>query len=173
MLQAIFSAGASGRVYAATSSVEAIPDHELASFAGTFSLALGFQAVTGSEQERFPKRKKYVFGYATVSISEMTWNPGIINTLLSLTSSATGTLNDGITSATTYTIDQSTKPQPLQILFRAQHDQTKKWFEIRGLNGVCEEFPLYVPRIRLIQESIRFVFMEDSNGDVVNFAYEN
>lgn len=168
-----FSAGATGRVYAATASVEAIDSHELGSFAGTFSVAIGFQGVGRTEQERFVKSKKYVFGYAVASMSEMTWNPAVINTLLNLTSSSTGTLNDGITSATTYTVTQATKPQSLQVLFRGQHDETGKWFEIRGLDAVCEEFPLYVPRIRLIQHNVRFLFMEDSSGNIVSFAYEN
>ena len=162
-----------GTIKAATSNVSD-SSSQIAKFAGWVTLQTAFSRTARSEGERFVKDVYYGAGVGMLSFSDIHFQMDMLSTLWSITTNASGTLNDGSTAATTYTIGQSSKPQSLEILIQMTDKVTGKKIEIEAAKSYCEALLVGVPKNGYIATSdCVFYLLGDSSDNVVAVRMEN
>ena len=164
---------ANGIIYGKASGVSATPADEIAEFIGDLILEAVFAGVERSEQERFVKDSYYGVGRVILTVRNLTFKPGIFNLVWAITYNAADTLNDGATSATSYTIRQSSKPQSIEILFQCICTGNGLKLEIEAKKAVCPGLIIPFNKQLIAMEDLTFTCFADANGDIVVVRKEN
>lgn len=165
--------GASGAVYADDASVSATPAKEIAKFRGQVSLDISFESEVRNERERFGKTVYYHTGIAKITFEEMMFKASVLELLWSILTNQNGTLNDAITSATTYQVSQSSYPSYLQVLFQMTKTNDGKKLEIEAGRAVCQSLRIPFSRTDFSIFDCVWLLLGDSSGNVVKVAVEN
>lgn len=165
--------GASGAAYADKVSVSAEPSKEIAKFRGQVSLDISFDRVIRSERERFGKIAHYHTGMAKLIFEEMMFKASVLGTLWNITINSSGKLNDDITSATVYSISQSSYPSYLQVLFQMTKTDDGKKLEIEAGKAVCQSLDVPFSKGDLSVINCEWLLLGDSSGNVVKVSVEN
>jgi hypothetical protein len=146
---------------------------EIADFTGRVVLDGAFKGIYSTERERFVKSVKYTGGLFALVFEEMVFDASVLDLLWSITTNASGLLNDGVTAATTYDIKQSSKPQAIHVLFQMTETGSLKKLEIEANKAYCETLQLVLPIVNVAVHDCRWILLADSNGLVVRVAEEN
>ena len=165
--------GVDGVVYADADSVNAVPSKEIAKFRGQVSLDISFESEVRSERERFGKTVYYHTGIARLSFEEMMFSASVLSLLWSITTTSSGTLNDGVTLATTYRISQDSYPSYLQVLFQMTKTDDGRKLEIEAGRAVCESLSIPFSRTDFSIFNCMWTLLGDASGNVVKIAVEN
>lgn len=164
---------ANGKIYGKTSGVSATGDDEIAEFLGKLTLEIVFTGVERGEQERFAKDSYYGQGRAIITVRDLKFKPAIFNLIWSITYNAADTLNDGATSATSYTVKQSSKPQSIEILFQCTSTGDGLKIEIEAKKVICPGLIIPFDKQLITMEDLTFICFADSNEDIVAVRKEN
>ncbi len=165
--------GASGVVYADATSVNASPSKEIAKFRGQVSLNVSFESEIRSERERFGKTVYYHTGTAMLTFEEMMFKASVLDLLWSIATNASGTLNDGATSATSYQVTQNSYPSYLQVLFQMTKTDDGKKLEVEAGRSVCQSLSIPFSRTDFSIFDCAWVLLGDVSGNVVKVSVEN
>lgn len=165
--------GAIGAVYADDASVSATPSKEIARFRGQVSLDISFESQVRGERERFGKSVHYHAGIAKLTFEEMMFKASVLDLLWSIATNSSGTLNDGLTSATTYQLSQSSYPLYLAVLFQMTKTDDGKKLEIEASRAICESLSIPFSKTDLCIFDCVWTLLGDSSGNVVVVSVEN
>jgi hypothetical protein len=164
---------ASGVVYADDTSVSATPSKEIAKFRGQVSLDVSFESEIRSERERFGKTAYYHTGTAKLTFEEMMFKASILDLLWNITTNASGMLNDGATSATTYQVTQNSCPSYLQVLFQMTKTDNGKKLEVEADRAVCQSLSIPFSKTDFSIFDCVWLLLGDVSGNVVRVSVEN
>jgi len=165
--------GACGSVYADAESVSAIPSKEIARFRGQVSLDISFESELRSGRKRFGETVYYHTGVAKLIFEEMMFKASILDLLWNITTTSTGQLNDGTTSATVYQMSQSSHPSYLQALFQMVKTDDGKKLEIEAGKAVCQNLSIPFSRTDLSVFNCEWLLLGDSSDNVVKVSVGN
>lgn len=165
--------GASGIVYADDTSVSASPSKEIAGFRGQVSLDVSFESEIRGERERFGKTVYYHTGTAKLTFEEMMFKASVLDLLWGITTNASGTLNDGATSATTYQVTQNSYPSYLQVLFQMTKTDDGKKLEVEAGRAVCQSLSIPFSRTDFSIFDCVWMLLGDVSGNVAKVSVEN
>ncbi len=111
--------GANGVIYGDKNYVEANPAKEIGKFRGELFLEVEFDSEIRKSRSRFGTDVVYRVGSAKPVISEVVFNPSVIDLLWNVTLNSSDYLNNNTTPATTYKISQSSYPKSIKVLYQA------------------------------------------------------
>lgn len=163
----------SGAIYADDSDVTAVSGKEIAKFQGAISLDVAFTGKSQTESNRFAKAKWYSQGIALLTMEEVIFKAASLNKLWTIGYNASDTLADGATAATSYTVQQSSYPTYLQVLFQCVKSDDGKKLEIEADKAVCESFQIPFSTKELAIHRCRWSLLGDSSDNVVKVVVEN
>ncbi len=103
----------------------------------------------------------------------MMFKASVVDLLWSITANTSGTLNDGVSSATTYQVSQSSCPSYLQVLFQMIKTDDGKKLEIEADKAVCQSLSIPFSKTDLSVFDCEWILLGDSSDNVVKVAVEN
>jgi len=165
--------GASGVIYGDSDYVKADPSKKIAEFRGELSLEVGFESEIRKTRNRFGTDVVYRVGEARLVISEVIFNPSVIDLLWNVTSNSSDYLNDNNTLATTYKITQSSCPRSIKVLYQAIRTNDGKRLEIEAGNAYCNSLKIPFYRTDFTIINCEWMLLADANGNVAKVAVEN
>lgn len=163
----------SGAIYAHATAVTAVSGKEIAKFRGMISLDVSFEREIQSESERFGKEVFFRAGRAIITIGQVMFKADSMDLLWDISKNPTDTLADGSTAATSYTVNQSTVPSNLQVLFQCVKTGDGNKLEVQANNVVCEQLQIPFSTRDLSIYRCRFLCLGDSDGNVIKVTTEN
>lgn len=167
------TSAANGVIYAATSGVTASAGNIIAEFQGRIGYRVAFASYEEGVQERFATGAYYGPGQASIWVERLVWDIDNINLLWDITKNASGTLNDGSTAATTYTIAQDSKPQALEVLFQFTSTGDGKKIEFEAGKVFCPVIEHIFEKGEITSENILFDVFADGSNNVLVVRKEN
>jgi hypothetical protein len=165
--------GANGVLYADSEFVCSDPSKEVAKFRGKVSLDISFDYELRNSQERFSKAIYYKSGTAKLTIEEVMFKPSILNLLWNIENNPEGKLNDSLTSATTYQLNQNSYPAYLQVLFQMIKTDDGKKLEIEASKAVCNNLIIPFSKNDFSVFNCEWLLLGDNNDNVVRISIEN
>jgi len=163
----------SGVVYADASSVSVDSSKKIADVTGNVSLETIFESVYRSEQNRFRNGVIYKSGITRITIQKMVFKPSSVNLIWSITRSASDTLADVTTAATSYTIGQASQPNSLQFLLHGTRSDNGKVIEIRANKAYCESMNIPFGTAGISMYDVAWTCLADGSNNVVKVSEEN
>jgi len=165
--------GAIGAIFADKNHVTADPIKEVAKFRGQVSLNISFDSEIRQSQERFSKAVYYKSGSAKLTVEEVMFKPSILDLLWSIETSNQGKLNDSLTSAITYQLNQASCPSYLQVLFQMIKTDDGKKLEIEASKAACHNLTVPFSKKDFSVFNCEWMLLSDNNDNIVRVAIEN
>lgn len=172
-LELSVTTAASGILYADRNSVSADPSNEVAKFRGKIDLNISFEYEFRNSQERFVKAVYYKIGMAKLTIEEVMFRPSILDLIWNLETVANGSLNDTVTSAMTYQLNQNSCPAYMQVLFQMIKTDDGKKLEIESSRAVCNSLTIPFSKKDFSVFNCDWLLLGDSNDNVIRVSIEN
>ena len=169
----LITTGAMGAIFADKNHVTAEPIKEVAKFRGQISLSISFDSEIRQSQERFGKAVYYKSGSAKLTVEEVMFKPSILDLLWSIETNNQGKLNDSITSATTYQLNQVSCPAYLQVLFQMIKTDDGKKLEIEASKAVCHNLTIPFSKKDFSVFNCEWILLSDNNDNIVRVGIEN
>ncbi len=165
--------GASGVIYGDCDNVKADPAKKIGEFRGELTLEVGFESEIRKTRNRFGTDVVYRVGSGRLVISEVVFNPSVIDLLWNVESNTSDYLNDNMTLATTYKITQLSYPKSVKVLYQAIRADDGKRLEIEAQNAYCNSLRVPFNRTDLTIVNCEWMLLADANGVVAKVAVEN
>lgn len=164
---------ANGTLYADRNLVSVDPNKEIAKFRGKVSLNISFEYEFRNSQERFINAVYYKTGTAKLTIEEVMFRPHILDLIWNVDTNANGKLNDTITSAMTYQLNQCSCPAYMQVLFQMIKTDDGKKLEIEASKAVCNNLTIPFSKKDFSVFNCDWLLLGDSNNNVIRVSIEN
>jgi len=165
--------GAIGAIYADRNAVYTNPGKEVAQFRGTISLNISFDHDIRLSQERFGSAVYYKSGAAKLTIGEVMFKSSVLDLLWNIETNTNGKLNDFVTPATTYQLNQGSYPAYLQVLFQMIKTDDGKKLEIEASKAVCHNLTIPFSKRDFSVFDCEWILLSDNNDNIVRVSIEN
>jgi hypothetical protein len=165
--------GASGTIYADRSLVSADPSKEVAKFRGQVNLNISFEHEFRHSQDRFGKAVYYKSGAVKLTISEIMFRASILDLIWNVETKTDRKLNNAVTLATTYQLNQNSCPAYLQVLFQMVKTDDGKKLEIEASKAVCNSLMIPFSKRDFSVFDCEWILLGDNNDNVVRVSIEN
>lgn len=163
--------GLSGGLYAHASAVTNAAGNEVAEFRGGWTAEIATDTAEWFGQSRVRKDAEVVQTDVILTISEVAFKPGTLETIHGATKNASDNLKSvGAEAATSYTFDEDTVPPEMQWLVECKLDG--KTFQAFAGDGIALGTPLNFTNRDYVVHDVTLM-LYSATGTLVAFLLEN